>query len=276
MYRIVNKRVLSDGVAFMTVEAPFVAARCEPGQFVMVSVDEDGERIPLTIQDYDRKASTINIVFQAVGYSTKRLYELNEGDILPVFLGPLGSPVHFHTDKPIKRVAAIGGGVGIAPLYPQTRSLKEAGATVDAILGGRSAEFVILREEFKAVSDEVFFVTNDGSLGKRGLVTDLLKERLDGGVTYDLAVAIGPLVMMKAVVDITKPLGIATSVSLNPVMVDGTGMCGGCRVTVGGETKFVCVDGPDFDGLKVDFDEVMNRQKFYKEEEAAFPLSHKR
>ncbi len=267
MYRILKKAVLSENVEMMVVEAPFVARHCEPGQFVMVSAEEDGERIPLTIQDYDRKANTVNIIFQVVGYSTKRLHELKEGDSLPVFFGPLGSPVHFDTGKPIKRVAAIGGGVGIAPLYPQVRYLREHGAVVDAILGGRSAELVILKDEFRQVADRLFFATNDGSLGTRGLVTDVLKEQLSLGLQYDLVVAIGPVVMMKAVVDVTKPLGIATGVSLNPIMVDGTGMCGGCRVNVGGETKFACVDGPDFDGLKVDFDELMRRQSFYKEEE---------
>jgi ferredoxin--NADP+ reductase len=267
MYKILKKTVLSENVELMVIEAPFVAKRCEPGQFVIICAEQDGERIPLTIQDYDRELNTVNIIYQVVGHSTKRLSGLKEGDYLPVIFGPLGTPAHFHAEKPIKKAVVIGGGVGIAPLFPQARLLKKEGASVDVILGGRSAELIILKDEFKQVADRLFWATDDGSLGTQGLVTDVLKERLAEGIQYDLVIAIGPVVMMKAVVNITKPLDIATSVSLNPIMVDGTGMCGGCRVTVDGGTKFACVDGPDFDGLKVDFDELMRRQGFYKEEE---------
>lgn len=267
MYKIIKKKSLSEQVELMVVEAPYVARNCQPGQFVIVAADENGERIPLTIQDYDREKRTVNIIYQVVGYSTRLLSKMKEGDSLPVFFGPLGRPAHYDVEGPVKRVLGIGGGVGIAPLFPQIRALKEQGAVVDVVLGGRTAELVILKEEFEKVADAMFYATNDGSLGIQGLVTDVLKSRLDEGVKYDLVVAIGPMVMMRAVVEVTKPLNIPTAVSLNPIMVDGTGMCGGCRVNIGGEVKFACVDGPDFNGLKVDFDETMRRQGFYREEE---------
>ena len=267
MYKIVAKKKLSEFVELMTVEAPFVAARCEPGQFVIVSTGENGERIPLTIQDYDRKKNTVNIIYQIVGYSTKEISLLKEGDFLDVFLGPLGKPAHYKAEGKPSRVLGIGGGVGIAPLYPQIRELKREGAKVDVILGGRTAELVILQNEFHELVDNLYYATNDGSLGTTGLVTDVLNELIQKGEKYDLVICIGPVVMMRAVVEVTKKLGIPTNVSLNPIMVDGTGMCGGCRVSVGGETKFACVDGPDFDGLEVDYDELMRRQSFYREEE---------
>lgn len=265
MYRIMAKDRLNSTVERMVVYAPYVARKCEPGQFVMLRVDDKGERIPLTIADFDRKQETVTIIYQAVGYSTKRLLDMQVGDMISDFAGPLGRPVELH---PRRRVLGIGGGVGAAPLYPQLRKLHEMGITVDVILGGRSREYIILEEEFGQFCENVHLVTNDGSVGVQGFVTDVMKQLLAGEAAYDEVIAIGPLPMMKAVVDITKPLGVATGVSLNPIMIDGTGMCGGCRVTVGGETKFACVDGPDFDGLLVDFDECIRRQSMYKDMEA--------
>ncbi|NDL66912.1 sulfide/dihydroorotate dehydrogenase-like FAD/NAD-binding protein [Anaerotalea alkaliphila] len=265
MYEIVSKKKINEQVEMMEIKAPFVARRCEPGQFVILRVTETGERIPLTIADYDREKETVSIIYQVVGKTTQMLSGMEAGESLLDFVGPLGKASDL---KPHKRVLGIGGGVGAAPLYPQIKKLHEMGVAVDMILGGRSAEYVILEDMFKEVSDNVYFATNDGSKGIQGFVTDVLKTLLVEGNTYDEVIAIGPLIMMKAVVEITKPLGIKTAVSLNPIMIDGTGMCGGCRVTVGGETKFACVDGPDFDGFQVDFDECMLRQTFYKEKEA--------
>ena len=250
----------------MVIKAPYVARKCEPGQFIIVRADNNSERIPLTIADYNREEETVTIIYQVVGFSTKVLYEKKVGDSVVDFVGPLGKPTEL---KKHKRVLGIGGGVGAAPLYPQIRKLHEMGVEVDVILGGRSDEYIILEEEFKAVTKNLYFATNDGSKGKEGFVTDILNELLANGVEYDEVIAIGPLVMMKAVVGITKPLNIQTAVSLNPVMIDGTGMCGGCRVTVGNAIKFACVDGPDFDGLLVDFDECLRRQNMYKDEEHA-------
>lgn len=266
MYRIVQKVKLNDTVELMVVHAPYVARKCEPGQFVMVRVEEGGERIPLTIADYDRQEQTVTIIYQVVGYTTQRLSAKAEGESISDFAGPLGVPAAIHSGK--KRVIGIGGGVGAAPLYPQLRKWKETGAAVDVILGGRTKEFVILEREFAAFCDNVYIATNDGSAGIQGFVTDVLNHLLEEGQAYDEVIAIGPLVMMKAIVGITKPLHIPTGVSLNPIMIDGTGMCGGCRVTIGGETKFACVDGPDFDGFLVDFDECIRRQGMYKEMEA--------
>ncbi|MDF2925017.1 MAG: Cytochrome-c3 hydrogenase, gamma subunit [Paenibacillaceae bacterium] len=266
MYTIINKYKLNDTVELMVVHAPFVARKCEPGQFVMVRVEEGGERIPLTIADYDRQNQTVTIIYQVVGYTTGRLAAKSAGDTITDFAGPLGQPADIHPGK--QRIIGIGGGVGAAPLYPQLRKWKEAGASVDVILGGRSKEFIILEKEFSAFCDHVYMATNDGSAGVQGFVTDILAGLLSAENRYDEVIAIGPLPMMKAVVGITKPQGIPTGVSLNPIMIDGTGMCGGCRVTVGGETKFACVDGPDFDGLLVDFDECIRRQGMYKELEA--------
>lgn len=265
MYKIVEKEILNSVVQKMVIEAPFVARKCEPGQFIILRIEEGGERIPLTIMDYDREKQTVTIVFQVLGLSTKLLSTKEVGDYVLDFVGPLGAPTHL---KKVKRVLGIGGGVGSAPLYPQLKELAKMGVQVDVIIGGRTEELCILGEEFKNFCDHVYFATNDGSIGFQGFVTDVLNQLLADGNVYDEIIAIGPLIMMKAVVGITKPLGITTNVSLNPIMVDGTGMCGGCRVTVGGETKFACVDGPDFDGLKVDFDEIMLRQNYYKEQEA--------
>lgn len=264
MYKILEKEYLNEAVCKMVVEAPFVARKCKAGQFIILRVEEGGERIPLTIADYDRNLKTVTIIFQMMGYTTKKLGTLNVGDMILDFVGPLGqaSPLKQH-----KRVLGIAGGVGAAPLYPQVRELVEMGVKVDVVIGGRSADLVLLGDDYSKLCDHVYYATNDGSKGIQGFVTDVLKDLLEKGEVYDEVIAIGPLIMMKAVVDITKPLNIATAVSLNPIMVDGTGMCGGCRVTVGGETKFACVDGPDFDGLKVDFEECMSRQNFYKEEE---------
>lgn len=265
MYKIVEKEILNDLVQKMVIEAPFVARKCEPGQFIILRVDEGGERIPLTIMDYDREAKTVTIIFQVLGLTTGQLSKKEVGDELIDFVGPLGQPTVLHQHK---RVIGIAGGVGAAPLYPQLKKLAEMGVEVDVIIGGRTAELVILGEDFAKFCTNVYYATNDGSLGHQGFVTDILKQQLEKGEHYDEVITIGPMVMMKAVVAITKPLNMPTGVSLNPIMIDGTGMCGGCRVTVGGETKFACVDGPDFDGLKVDFDEAMLRQNYYKEQEA--------
>ena len=267
MYKIVKKEVLNSVVVMMEIEAPYVAARCEAGQFVIVRVDEDGERIPLTIADFDRERNTVEIIFQVVGYSTTLMAKLNEGDYLQDFVGPLGQPAPLN--KEWKRVIGVAGGVGAAPLYPQAKKLAEQGTKVDVIIGGRTAELVLLKEKFEKFCDNVYIMTDDGSLGEQGVVTNNLQELLDAGVKYDHAIAIGPLIIMKFVVALTKKpeYNLPTAVSLNPIMIDGTGMCGGCRVTVGGETKFACVDGPDFDGFEVDFDQCMKRQTFFKEEE---------
>lgn len=267
MYKIVKKEVLNSVVVMMEIEAPYVAACCEAGQFVIVRVDEDGERIPLTIADFDRERNTVEIIFQVVGYSTTLMAKLNEGDYLQDFVGPLGQPAPLN--KEWKRVIGVAGGVGAAPLYPQAKKLAEQGTKVDVIIGGRTAELVLLKEKFEKFCDNVYIMTDDGSLGEQGVVTKKLQELLDAGVKYDHAIAIGPLIMMKFVVALTKKpeYNLPTAVSLNPIMIDGTGMCGGCRVTVGGETKFACVDGPDFDGFEVDFDQCMKRQTFFKEEE---------
>lgn len=264
MYKIIKKEKLNDVVEKMVVHAPFVARKCEPGQFIILCADEGDERIPLTIQDYDRQEETVSIIYQVVGYSTKKLAEKKEGDFIAHFAGPLGVEAQLHGKK---RVLGIGGGVGAAPLFPQIKKYQEQGVPCDVILGGRDASLVILQDEFKEVSEVVYVATNDGSLGIQGFVTDVLNTLLAEGKVYDEVIAIGPLPMMKAVVNITKPLGIPTMVSMNPIMIDGTGMCGGCRVTVGGEVKFACVDGPDFDGFEVDFDEAMRRQNMYKKQE---------
>lgn len=264
MYKIIEKQQLNALVEKMVIHAPFVARKCMPGQFIILCVDEGDERIPLTIQDYDREKETVSIIYQTVGYSTRKLAQKQVGDSLAHFAGPLGVAATLHSQK---RVLGIGGGVGAAPLYPQIKALKEKGVQCDVILGGRDKDYVILQDEFKTICDHVYFATNDGSLGISGFVTDVLNKLLEEGVVYDEVIAIGPLPMMKAVVNITKPLEIPTMVSMNPIMIDGTGMCGGCRVTVGGITKFACVDGPDFNGFEVDFDEAMRRQNMYKKQE---------
>jgi len=264
MYRIVRKEVLNPQVKLLEIEAPYVARKAEPGQFIILRVDKDGERIPLTIADYDREKGTVTIIFQEVGASTMKLGQLNEGDSLQDFCGPLGVASHF---EGVKRAAVIGGGLGTAIAYPQAKKLHNMGVSVDVITGFRNKDLIILEKEMAAVSDRLFVTTDDGSNGTKGFVTDVLKKLLDDGEKYDIVIAIGPLVMMKFVSRLTKEYGIKTIVSMNPVMVDGTGMCGGCRVTVGGETKFACVDGPDFDGHLVDFDEAIRRQAMYKDQE---------
>ncbi len=265
MYKIVKKEILNNIVERMEIEAPYTSRTCEPGQFIIIRVDEDGERIPLTIVDFDREKGTVTIIYQVVGYSTECLSRKQEGDYVEDFAGPLGKPAIL--EKKEHKVIGIAGGVGAAPLYPQLRRLAEMGTRVDVIIGGKSAPYVLLAEKFREFCDNVYIATDDGSLGTKGFVTTVLLELLEQNEVYDECIAIGPLIMMKNVVGITRPRNLRTMVSLNPIMIDGTGMCGGCRVTVGGETKFACVDGPDFDGFLVDFDSCMIRQNFYKEEE---------
>ena len=264
MYKIVKKERLNDVVELMEVHAPMVARKCEPGQFIILKVGEDGERIPLTIADYDREAETITIIYQIVGFSTRQLAKLNEGDEITDFVGPLGVPTDLHKSN---HVVGIAGGVGSAPLYPQLKKLAEMGVDVDVIIGGREAQYVLWADKFKAFCKNVYVMTDDGSLGEKGFGTVKLQELIDSGDPIDEVIAIGPVPMMKAVVGVTKPHNLKTMVSLNPIMIDGTGMCGCCRVTVDGKIKFACVDGPDFDGLSVDFDELMARQRMFKEEE---------
>lgn len=264
MYKIVKKERLNDVVELMEVHAPMVARKCEPGQFIILRVGEDGERIPLTIADYDREAETITIIYQIVGFSTRQLAKLNEGDEITDFVGPLGVPTELHKSN---HVVGIAGGVGSAPLYPQLKKLAEMGVDVDVIIGGREAQYVLWADKFKAFCKNVYVMTDDGSLGEKGFGTVKLQELIDRGNPIDEVIAIGPVPMMKAVVGVTKPHNLKTMVSLNPIMIDGTGMCGCCRVTVDGKLKFACVDGPDFDGLSVDFDELMARQRMFKEEE---------
>ncbi|MBR6793008.1 MAG: sulfide/dihydroorotate dehydrogenase-like FAD/NAD-binding protein [Clostridia bacterium] len=259
MYRIIKKESLNPTVTKMVIEAPLVAAKAKAGQFIILRVDDRGERIPLTVADYDREAGTVTIIYQIVGATTMRLDRLNEGDCLADFLGPLGKPTEVEGKK---RVAVVGGGVGCAIALPVAKAMREAGAVVDTVVGFRNRELVILEEEFRNVSNEYRLMTDDGSAGEKGLVTDALKELLEKN-TYDEVVAIGPLVMMKFVCLLTKEYGVKTVVSMNPIMIDGTGMCGGCRLTVGGETKFACVDGPEFDGHLVDFDQAIERGRTY-------------
>lgn len=264
MYKILRKEVLNDVVELMEIYAPYVARKCEPGQFIILRVGEDGERIPLTIADFDREKETITIIYQIVGYSTQELSKLNEGDELTDFVGPLGEPTKLH---PSNHVVGVAGGVGSAPLYPQLRALAQMGVDVDVIIGGREAQYVLWANKFKEFCKNVYITTDDGSLGEKGFVTTKLSQLIDNGENIDEVIAIGPVPMMKAVVGVTKPLNIKTMVSLNPIMIDGTGMCGCCRVSIDGKIKFACVDGPDFDGLQVDFDELIARQRMFKEEE---------
>lgn len=248
----------------MEIEAPFIAKKANAGQFIIFRVDEKGERVPLTIADYDREKGTITIIFQTIGRSTGQLALLNEGDSILDFVGPLGMATHFGEN--IKRAAVVGGGVGCAIAYPQAKLLHSMGVEVDVIAGFRSKEIVVLENELKAVSSNLIITTDDGSYGQKGFVTNVLKEQIESGINYDIVVAIGPVAMMKFVCEVTRPFNIKTLVSLNPIMVDGTGMCGGCRVTVDGKIKYACVDGPDFDGHLVDFDELINRNNSFKEE----------
>ncbi len=264
MFQIVKKKDLNAEVVWMDILAPAIAKKAKAGQFIIFRVDETGERVPLTIADYDREKGTVTIIFQKVGASTQKLAQKNEGDFILDFVGPLGTPSHFEN---VKKVAVIGGGVGCAIAYPQAKALHNAGVCVHMIAGFRNKEIVILKDEMEAVSNRFFLATDDGSTGQKGFVTDVLRSLLKQGEQYDLVVAIGPIPMMKFVSQLTKEYEIPTIVSMNPIMVDGTGMCGGCRVTVDGKVRFACVDGPDFDGHKVDFDELIRRNNFYREQE---------
>lgn len=264
MFKILEKKVLAQSIKQFLIDAPLVAKKAQPGQFIILRLKEDGERVPLTIADFDREKGTVTIIFQEVGKTTEELGRLEEGDEILDFVGPLGSPAEFNNPK---RVLGIGGGLGVAPLYPKLKMLHENGVEVVSIIGARSKDLLIMEDEVKSVSDEMYVCTDDGSKGRHGFVTVVLEELLEKGEKFDEIIIIGPPVLMKIGCDITKPYEIPTMVSLNPIMVDGTGMCGGCRVTVGGETKFACVDGPAFDGHKVDFDELIKRLQMYKDEE---------
>lgn len=273
MFPIVKKRVLNETVTLMEIEAPLVARKALPGQFIIFRIDEEGERIPLTIAGYDREKGTVTIIFQKGGYTTMKLDTLNEGDALLDFVGPLGEPSH---TEGVKRAAVIGGGLGVAIAYPQAKALHEAGCEVDLIVGFRNEHLIILKDELAAACTDLTIMTDDGSNGNKGFVTQALQAKLDAGKAYDEVIAIGPLPMMKAVCDLTKPKDIKTIVSMNPIMIDGTGMCGGCRVTVGGVTKFACVDGPDFDGHQVDWAEAISRSRMFRpEEQRAMEKLHK-
>ena len=271
MFKIVRKKELNAAVTLLEIEAPFVAKKAKAGQFIIFRIDEEGERVPLTIAGYDREKGTVTIIFQKVGLSTKMLGELNEGDYIKDFVGPLGKPTE---TEGIKRVCVVGGGVGCAIALPSAQAFKEAGCEVDVIVGFRNKDIVILEDEFRGCSDNLYLMTDDGSYGEHGFVTVKLQQLLEAGKQYDEVLAIGPIPMMKFVCKTTEPFGVKTIVSLNPIMVDGTGMCGGCRVTVGGEVKFACVDGPDFDGHKVDFAELMNRNGVYRDQEGEDEANH--
>ena len=271
MFKILKKAQLNDTIYKMVVSAKRVAKNCLPGQFVIVRMDDDGERIPLTICDYDREAGTVTIVFQIVGAETKRMTALAEGDCFRDFVGPLGRPSE-HCEEDIeslrkKKILFVAGGVGTAPVYPQVKWLEEQGVAADVIVGAKTKDILIMEEEMKAVAGNLYITTHDGSYGRSGMVTKVIQDLVEEGKQYDVCIAIGPMIMMKFVCKLTKELNLPTVVSLNPIMVDGTGMCGACRVLVGGEVKFACVDGPEFDGHLVDFDNAMKRQQQYKTEE---------
>lgn len=279
MYKIIQKEVLSENIFSITIHAPRVAEKCLPGQFVIVRADEKGERIPLTICDYNRENGTVTLVVQIVGASTLKLSRLNENDGVEDIVGPLGVPSEIVTadDEFLKNknIVFVAGGVGTAPVYPQVKYLSERGYKFDVIIGAKSKNIVILEDEMKRYAKNVYVCTDDGSYGFKGLVTDKLSELTESGEKYDICVAIGPVIMMKFISKLTEKLGIEQIVSMNPVMVDGTGMCGACRLTVGNEVKFACVDGPEFDGHKVDFDECMKRMTLYKTEEGRAFLKEK-
>ncbi len=260
MYRIVKKEALKPTVTLYEIEAPMVAKKAEPGQFIILRVDENGERIPITIHDFDREKGTVTIIVQTIGATTEKLRHKAEGEYIQDFVGPLGRPTETEGKK---KVCVVGGGVGCAIAYPVLKKFHDCGAEVHAVVGFKNKDLVILEDKFRAASSVLKLMTDDGSYGERGLVTDALKELIDAGNQYDEIFAIGPAIMMKFVSKTTEPYGIPTTVSMSPIMVDGTGMCGGCRLTVGGETKFACVDGPDFDGHKVDWDESLKRGKMY-------------
>lgn len=279
MYKIKKAEKLNDIIYMMVVEAPRVAKHCEPGQFVIVRIDEVGERIPLTICDYDREEGTVTIVFQPIGASTQRMKELQTGDYFQDFVGPLGKPSELVTDDfeevKNKKVLFVAGGVGTAPVYPQVKWLHEHGIGADVIVGAKTKDLVILEEEMRAVAENLYITTDDGSYVRKGLVTDVIVDLVENqGKKYDLVVAIGPMIMMKFACLTTKKLGLPTIVSMNPIMVDGTGMCGACRLTVGNEIKFACVDGPEFDGFKINWSEAMKRTTLYKTEEGRAKLRY--
>ena len=261
MYRILTKETLNPTVIKMEIEAPYVAKKAQPGQFIILRTDEDGERIPLTVADYDREKGTVTIIFQIVGATTEKLGHMNEGDFLADFVGPLGKATH---TEGLKKVAVVGGGVGCAIAFPVAKRLHEQGCEVHAIVGFRTKDLVILEKEFRDASSKFVLMSDDGSVGEKGLVTDALKKLLDSGEKYDEVITIGPLIMMKFVCKLTKEYGVKTIASMNPIMIDGTGMCGGCRLSVGGKTVFACVDGPEFDGHEIDFDEAIERSSMYK------------
>ena len=265
MYRIVEKTPLNPTVTKMVVEAPLIAKKALPGQFVILRAGADSERIPLTVADYDREKGTVTVIFQVVGGGTMELNALKEGEFLHDFVGPLGRASELDG---LKKVCVVGGGVGCAIALPVAKALHEKGAEVHSVVGFRNQDLVILEDEFRACSDKFVLMSDDGSCGRKGLVTAALEELIQAGENYDEVIAIGPLVMMKFVVAVTKKYNVKTVVSMNPIMIDGTGMCGGCRLTVGGKTKFACVDGPEFDGFEVDFDEAIHRGAMYKEFEA--------
>ncbi len=279
MYKILEVKELAANIYLMEVEAKRIAKRCEPGQFIIVRTDEEGERIPLTICDYDREKGTVTIVFQTVGAGTVRMAELKAGDYFQDFVGPLGCPSEFVHESleelKKKSILFVAGGVGTAPVYPQVKWLKEKGIEADVIVGAKTKELLILEKEMSEVAGNLYVTTDDGSYGRSGMVTQTIKDLVEEGKHYDVCVAIGPMIMMKFVCKMTEELGIPTVVSLNPIMVDGTGMCGACRVTVDGEVKFACVDGPEFDGHKVDFDQAMKRQQMYKTAEGRAVLKEK-
>ncbi len=262
MYRILRKEILNPTVTLMEIEAPLVAKKAQPGQFIILRTDSDGERIPLTIADYDRERGSITIIFQVVGATTQILNAKDEGECLSDFVGPLGRATE---TEGLKKVAVVGGGVGCAIALPVAKKLHEMGCEVHSIIGFRSRELLILEEEFRANSSKLFVMTDDGSVGEKGLVTDALKRLIESGEKYDRVITIGPLVMMKFVCKLTKEYGVNTVASMNPIMIDGTGMCGGCRLSVGGQTKFACVDGPEFDGHLIDFDEAIARSSMYRD-----------
>lgn len=266
MYRIVTKRELNPTVTLMEIEAPLVSKKAKAGQFIILRTNDDSERIPLTIADYDREKGTVTIIFQIVGAETERLNHKNEGEYISDFVGPLGNATHV---EGLKKVAVVGGGVGCAIAFPVAKALSQNGCEVHSIVGFRNEDLVILKEEFECVSDKYVLMTDDGSVGQKGLVTDALRSLIESGEKYDEVITIGPLVMMKFVCKLTKEYDIKTVASMNPVMIDGTGMCGGCRLTVGGKVKFACVDGPEFDGHEIDFDEAIARSSMYREEEGA-------
>ena len=263
-YKILTKKILNPQIFMMEVEAPLVARKAEPGQFIILRTNEYGERVPFTIADFDREKGTVTIIVQVVGKTTQDMLKMEEGESLSDFAGPLGIPTEL---EGIKKVAVIGGGLGTAIAYPQAKKLHSLGADVTVITGFRNKELIILEDELKAVSNKLIITTDDGSNGLQGVVTDRLKEQIEAGEKFDKVIAIGPLVMMRAVCNLTKQYDIPTVVSMNPIMIDGTGMCGGCRVIVDGETKFACVDGPDFDGHKIDWQAALNRQNMFKTHE---------